>query len=92
MKQSIANYRTSLTGLLLGGLVWWQSTGCQIPQTKQEWTNTLVGAAVAVIGVLAKDGATGSAPPWLHTVRQAARAALATLAEGDTGTPPGKEG
>jgi hypothetical protein len=62
LRKSLANYRTSAAGLLLGGLVWWQSTGFRIPQTKQEWTATLGGAAIAVLGVLAKDAATGSQP------------------------------
>lgn len=62
LRKSLANYRTSAAGALLGALVWWQGTGFQIPQTRQEKAAALAGVALAVLGVLAKDGAVGSPP------------------------------
>jgi hypothetical protein len=62
LRKSVANYRTTAAGLALGALLWWQGTGFTIPATRQEWTATLGAAAIAVLGVLAKDGATGSQP------------------------------
>ena len=62
LRKSLANYRTSAAGLALGALLWWQGTGFRLPESKQEWAATLGAAAIAVLGILAKDGATGSAP------------------------------
>ena len=62
LPKALANARTTLARVLFATLVQWQATGCTWPQTRQEWTTTLVSLAILVLGCLAKDGATGSRP------------------------------
>ena len=64
--KALGNWHTSLSGSLLGVLVWWAGAGFKVPETKQEWAATIGGVLVALLGLSAKDGATGSAPGSNH--------------------------
>ena len=64
--KALGNWRTSLCGSLIGALIWWAGVGFKIPETKQEWAATIGGMLVAVLGLSAKDGATGSPPGSDH--------------------------
>jgi hypothetical protein len=62
LRKSLANWRTTAAGWLLGALLWWQGNGFKVPQTHHDWAATIGAAAIVVLGTLAKDGAVGSAP------------------------------
>ena len=60
--KSASNLQTTIAGVALGGLLILQGNGFQLPSTKQDWTAFIGGLATMVLGTLAKDGSTGSAP------------------------------
>ena len=62
MMKSVGNLRTTIVGVLLAILTYWSQIGTKLPQNKGEWFAFLVATGMAALGVLAKDGATGSSP------------------------------
>lgn len=58
----LANYRTTILGLVAGTGSWSALIGAKLPQTSAEWGGFLVSVAIAIGGLLAKDSATGSQP------------------------------
>ena len=64
--KAVGNWYTTLIGTLGGILVWWSGVGFKIPETRQEWASTVGGIALALLGLSAKDGATGSPPGSDH--------------------------
>ena len=62
MWKTLANWHTTASGIVAGALLYWSTVGFRLPQTSQEWVSLLGGAALALLGVNAKDGRTGSPP------------------------------
>lgn len=60
--KAFSNVQTTVVGWVAGILLVWQGNGFQWPQTKHDWTALIGGAALAVLGTVAKDGRTGSLP------------------------------
>jgi len=60
--QSLMNYRTTIIGVAFAVLTYWAGIGAQLPETSADWFAFAVATGLAALGVLAKDGATGSAP------------------------------
>lgn len=63
MWKALANWHTTASGVAAGLLLYWSTVGFKLPQTAQETVSLLGGAALALLGVTAKDGRVGSAPP-----------------------------
>ena len=62
MWKALANWHTTASGVAAGVLLYWSTAGFKLPGTSQEWVSLLGGAALALLGVNAKDGRTGSSP------------------------------
>lgn len=60
--QSLANWKTSAVGIGIAVLTYWSQVGANLPQTRGDWFAFGVATGLAALGVLAKDGSTGSAP------------------------------
>jgi len=54
--KALQDSNTTLAGLVLAVLNYVGNVGAQLPQSSEEWTATLVSAALAALGVVAKDG------------------------------------
>ena len=62
LAKAIGNVQTSAAGVALGSAYYGGTVGIQIPQTQGDWFNFAVSVLLAILGLLAKDGKTGSAP------------------------------
>lgn len=60
--KALGNWRTSAIGVALAVLTYWHQVGGKLPATADEWFGFGVATLLAALGVLAKDGATGSPP------------------------------
>ena len=54
------NWQTTVIGFGLAFLNQLATNGAKFPSTKQEWINTAVSAALAALGIAAKDANVGS--------------------------------
>jgi hypothetical protein len=61
MKQ-LGNWQSTLIGFVLALAVYLQTNGAKFPETKAEWGNALIAAALQALGLVSKDAATGSGP------------------------------
>lgn len=59
----LANYRTTIIGVLLAVFMYWQNVGLQLPDSREAWFQFVVSTFLAALGVVAKDTTTGSQPP-----------------------------
>ncbi len=59
------NSHTTLAGLAGGLLIYLTGIGGKLPETRQEWGTFVLGLVIAILGVVAKDATTGSAPPGI---------------------------
>ena len=62
MWKTLSNWHTTVSGAAAGLLLYWSTVGFKLPEARQEWVSLLGGAALALLGVNAKDGRTGSPP------------------------------
>ena len=63
MNQNVfRHWQTSLFGVVSAGLVWWQTTGFEMPTTRQEYAATIGGVLLAVLGLSARDPRTPPEP------------------------------
>lgn len=58
--KAASNWRTSAVGIGLAVLTYWSSIGTKLPENQAEWFAFAVATGLAALGVLSKDGATGS--------------------------------
>lgn len=61
-RKSLGNWWTTIAGLLTGIGMYISKSGAKIPSTWDEAVNFLLGLGIVMMGVLAKDGKTGSSP------------------------------
>ena len=56
----IGSWQTTVAGFALGFFTYLTQNGTKLPSTKQEWGTAAMAAAMAALGVVAKDGNVGS--------------------------------
>lgn len=56
------NHATTATGAGSGAAVYLTGVGYRLPSTTEEWTTFIISIALCILGLLAKDGKTGSPP------------------------------
>ena len=62
MAVMLKNSWTTILGFLAGFINYMATSGATMPTTKQDWLNLLFSAAIAGVGIVAKDAKTGSQP------------------------------
>ena len=55
MERIFTHWRTSVSGVFVGALLWWGPQGFKIPETKQEWAATIGGVLIAALGLSLHD-------------------------------------
>lgn len=55
MNNPLANWKSTVVGILTGVVVYASSVGAKLPSNAQEWFSFCIGAAAVVLGVTMKD-------------------------------------
>ena len=61
-RSGLANGRTTALGVGLGGMNYMGSVGFALPHNQETWISFGISLLMALLGILAKDAATGSQP------------------------------